>query len=214
MRLRSAWDGPTPAHQLPGWKICFTATVCSPLGVPLRAAKWPLRSQICTVRLRAQQLQRSRRPLLKKSSRLAWPLSRRSICKYFSYITFSLTGCLLSLTIGLVGRAESFNCVGLTLPLSAESLLPRRRGSGAVGARAHLREALARVRRQGGLLLRHPATVRTGALTVLLFSFQVCNGSTEQPYVKPRAPVHIITGSAVSTPVSAVSFVLTVQHTL
>lgn len=49
---------------------------------------------------------------------------------------------------------------------------------------------------------------------MLVFSFQVCNGSTEQPYVKPRAPVHIITGSAVSTPVSAVSFVLTGQHTL
>lgn len=43
---------------------------------------------------------------------------------------------------------------------------------------------------------------------VFFFSFQVWNGSREQPYVRPRAPVHIITGSAVSLPVSAVSFVL------
>lgn len=28
---------------------------------------------------------------------------------------------------------------------------------------------------------------------------QVRNGSKEQPYVNPKAPVHIITGSAVST---------------
>lgn len=45
------------------------------------------------------------------------------------------------------------------------------------------------------------------SLRPLCFASQVCNGSAEQPYVDPRAPVHIITGSAVSTPVGAVSFV-------
>lgn len=64
----------------------------------------------------------------------------------------------------MVELAESFNCSGLELPMSAESVLSRRRGSGAVGARAHLREALARVQRRGGLLLQHLATVRTGVL--------------------------------------------------
>lgn len=63
-----------------------------------------------------------------------------------------------------------------------------------------------------GLLLRHADSVRTSGVTGGVFSFQVCNGSTEQPYVKPRAPVHIITGSAVSLPVSAVSFALTGQR--
>lgn len=53
--------------------------------------------------------------------------------------------------------------------------------------------------------LTGPAVERR--LRCLCFSSQVFNGSAEQPYVNPRAPVHVITGSAVSTPVSAASFV-------
>lgn len=33
-----------------------------------------------------------------------------------------------------------------------------------------------------------------------VFDRKVCNGSVETPYTNPKAPVHIITGSAVSTP--------------
>lgn len=113
--------------------------------------------------------------------------------------------------------AESFNCPGLELPMSADSDVFRRRGSGAVGARAHVREALARIRRRGRLLLSVPGSApdrRSNAgVRRLCFAFQVRNGSAEQPYVNPRAPVHIITGSAVSTPVGAVSFVPTGHRT-
>ena len=31
-----------------------------------------------------------------------------------------------------------------------------------------------------------------------MYNYMICNGSKEAPYTNPRAPVHIVTGSAVS----------------
>lgn len=90
-----------------------------------------------------------------------------------------------------------------------------RSGFGVVGAWAHVWEALACVRWQGQLLHYQLTTflhrICTKCFTVserdfLCFSPQVCNGSKEQPYVNPKAPVHIITGSAVSAFTSLLTF--------
>lgn len=90
-----------------------------------------------------------------------------------------------------------------------------RSGFGVVGAWAYVWEALACVQWQGQLLHYQFTTflhrVCTKCFIVserdfLCFSLQVCNGSKEQPYVNPKAPVHIITGSAVSAFTSLLTF--------
>lgn len=70
-----------------------------------------------------------------------------------------------------------------------------------MGARAHVRETLARLRRQGQLSDSNGPRHRLGSASVeeTRCCFQVYNGSRERPYVNPKAPVHVVAGSAVST---------------
>jgi len=40
-----------------------------------------------------------------------------------------------------------------------------------------------------------------------IYNYTVCNGSAQSPYKNPRAPVHVVTGSAVSTNPTLVEFI-------
>ena len=93
-------------------------------------------------------------------------------------------------------------------------LFTPRCGHWVMGSWAHLRTVLASVRLHGELPLAkivpyiyHPLTCKINCLYIHpLYPLhmhslpQVYNGSLETPYTDPKAPIHIVSGSAVSWP--------------